>query len=265
MNIDYGKLCEGVVSVSKEAGKFLRKEVAGIDRRHIEAKGTHNYVTYVDKHSEEIIVGRLKQLLPEAGFIAEENTIEARQKEYMWVIDPLDGTTNYIHGLPCYSISIALMHQNEPVVGVIYDPNLDECFYAWKDSPAYLNGKPIKVSTAPALKDSLLATGFPYYDYSLLDKYLDMFKWCLINTHGLRRIGSAAIDLAWVACGRFEAFYEYGLSPWDVAAGALIVKQAGGCISDFSGGENFIFGREIIASNNLIFEELKEVADRMLN
>jgi myo-inositol-1(or 4)-monophosphatase len=255
MAINYEELCSGVIEISRKAGKFILEETKRINREHIETKGTHNYVTYVDKNAEKIIIEGLREILPEAGFIAEENTIETEKKDLMWIIDPLDGTTNFIHGLPCFSVSIALMHHNEPVIGVIYDINLDECFYAWEGGPALMNGNPIRVSNAPELKDSLLATGFPYYDYSLLDKYMELFTWCLKNTHGVRRIGSAAIDLAWVACGRFEAFFEYGLNAWDVAAGVLIIKQAGGRIGDFKGGDDYIFGREIIATNSLIYDK----------
>jgi myo-inositol-1(or 4)-monophosphatase len=255
MTINYEELCPDVIEISRKAAKFILEETKKINRGHIETKGTHNYVTYVDKTAEKIIIEGLKEILPQAGFIAEENTIETEKKDLMWIIDPLDGTTNFIHGLPCFSVSIALMHHNEPVIGVIYDINLDECFYAWEGGPALMNGNPIRVSNAPELKDSLLATGFPYYDYSLLDKYMELFTWCLKNTHGVRRIGSAAIDLAWVACGRFEAFFEYGLNAWDVAAGVLIIKQAGGRIGDFKGGDDYIFGREIIATNSLIYDK----------
>ncbi|MFW5778056.1 MAG: inositol monophosphatase family protein, partial [Bacteroidota bacterium] len=155
--------------------------------------------------------------------------------------------------------SIALMHEKEIVLGVVYEPNLDECFYSFQGGNAYLNGKEISVSGKNKLQDSLLATGFPYHDYSRLQKYLELFTWCLHNTHGVRRIGSAAVDLAYVACGRFEAFFEYGLSPWDVAAGGFILKQAGGVVSDFSGEKDFIFSREIIGTNKLIYEEFLTV------
>jgi myo-inositol-1(or 4)-monophosphatase len=265
MAINYEELCSSIIEISRKAGAFILEEAKRINREHIETKGTHNYVTYVDKTAELIIIDALREILPEAGFIAEENTVETNHKDLMWIIDPLDGTTNFIHGLPCFSISIALVHHNEPVIGVIYDINLDECFYAWEGGPALMNGKPIKVSNAPKLKDSLLATGFPYYDYSLLDKYMQLFTWCLKNTHGVRRIGSAAIDLAWVACGRFEAFFEYGLNAWDVAAGVLIIKQAGGRIGDFKGGDDYIFGREIIASNSLIYDEFLSKTKEVLN
>ncbi|MCK4361464.1 MAG: inositol monophosphatase, partial [Bacteroidales bacterium] len=158
-----------------------------------------------------------------------------------------------------FSISIALMEGNEIISGVIYEINLQECFYAWKNSQAFLNRTPIKVSETTNLNNSLLATGFPYYDYSKLDQYLKLFKYFMENTRGIRRLGSASVDLAYVACGRFDGFYEYGLSPWDVAAGVLIVQQAGGKVCDFSGDKNYIFGKEIITSNQNIFKEFLNV------
>jgi myo-inositol-1(or 4)-monophosphatase len=253
-------LCKGVVTTAKETGAFIRNEAKQITHQHIEIKGNHDFVTYVDKTSEMRIVEALQKLLPNAGFITEEKTIASEVRDYMWVIDPLDGTTNFIHGLPCYSISIGLMKENVPILGVVYEINLDECFYSWEGAPAYLNGNEIRVSTRNYLKDSLLATGFPYHDYSRLEKYLELFNWCLHNTHGVRRLGSAAVDLAYVACGRFDAFFEYGLNPWDVVGGAFIVQQAGGAVTDFSGGNNYIFGGELVATNNIMGEEFLNIA-----
>jgi myo-inositol-1(or 4)-monophosphatase len=221
----------------------------------IEIKGKNDFVSYVDKTSEKLIVEGLEKLLPEAGFIAEEGTSTKKGDVYNWIIDPLDGTTNFIHGIPCFAISIALMRNQELIMGVIYEINFDECFYAWEGSKAYLNGKEISVSKIDKVSDSLIATGFPYYDYSRLNEYMELFKHFMKNTHGLRRLGSAATDLAYVACGRFEGFYEYCLQPWDVAAGAFIVKQAGGKVTDFKGEENYIFGREIVAGNSTFFPE----------
>lgn len=248
-------ICQQVIEISKQAGAFIRDERYKINVNHVQSKGTHDFVTYVDKTAEKLIIENLQKLLPQSGFIAEENTVETKNEEYMWIIDPLDGTTNFIHGLPCFSVSIGLMHNQKLILGVVYEVNLDECFYAWKGSPAYLNGKEIRASGTKNLKDSLLATGFPYHDYSLLEKYMELFTWCLHNTHGVRRIGSAAVDLVYVACGRFEAFFEYGLNSWDVAAGSFILQQAGGKVTDFDGKDNFIFGKQLVATNALIHEE----------
>ncbi|MDF2438509.1 MAG: inositol monophosphatase [Bacteroidota bacterium] len=252
---DLQTLCHDVCTLSKQVGSFIRIERSKFSTERIEVKGKNDFVSYVDKTSEMQLVEGLSKLLPGSGFIAEEGTSSHSDETYKWIIDPLDGTTNFIHGIPCYSISIGLMRENQLVMGVIYEINLDECFYAWEGSKAYLNGKEINVSKAPALADSLIATGFPYYDYSKIDEYLEVFKYFMKNTHGLRRLGSAATDLAYVACGRFEGFYEYSLQPWDVAAGAFLVQQAGGKVTDFKGGNNYIFGKEIVAGNDLCFAE----------
>lgn len=252
MNLE--RLTYDVCDLTLEVGEFLKKEVSKLKTSDIISKGIHNYVTYVDRESEGRIVDRLSALLPGSGFIAEENSA-LKPGEFTWVIDPLDGTTNFIHGVPLYCISIGLMYQGETILGVVYEPNLKECFYTWKAAPAYLNREIIRVSSASSVQDSLFATGFPYYDYSRLDDYLAVFKHLLQNSHGARRLGSAAADLAYVACGRYDGFYEYGLSPWDVNAGGLLVKQAGGIVTDFSGTENYIFGKQIIATNNSLFTE----------
>ena len=244
-----------VVNISRAVGHFIKNEVDKLEVTDIEEKGLHDLVTYVDKESERMLVAELGKILPEAGFIAEENASLEKTEKFNWVIDPLDGTTNFIHRVPLYAISIALLDKNEIILGVVFEVNLNECFYAWKNSPAFLNGKEIHVSNTEKLNNSLLATGFPYYDYSMLDPYLDLFKDLMRTTRGIRRFGSAAVDLAYVACGRFDLFFEYGLQSWDVAAGALIVKQAGGKVSDFGNNNNYVFGKQIFASNKLVHNE----------
>jgi myo-inositol-1(or 4)-monophosphatase len=252
------RITEQVCEVSKQTAEFIHGEVDKLRVSDIETKSIHNFVTYVDKASEERLVKGLSKIIPGTGFIAEESP-EMEMKELNWVIDPLDGTTNFIHGVPVYSISIALMEKKEILLGVILEINQKECFYTWKGSPSWLNGRQISVSKTNRLSDSLLATGFPYYDYSRLGPYLNLFRFLLEHSHGIRRLGSAAADLAYVACGRVEGFYEYGLSPWDVAAGTILVKNAGGKVTDFGAGENFIFGKEIVATNSAIFEEFMKV------
>ncbi len=244
-----------VVNLTKAVGYFIRQEAEKFSEKDVEVKGEHNFVTYVDKTAENMLIKELKKMLPEAGFIAEEEQDLERGDRFNWIVDPLDGTTNFIHSVPLYSISIALTDRDEIIAGVVYEINLQEAFYAWKGSPAYLNGKEISVSDKQKVDDTLIATGFPYYDYSLLDKYLDLFKDLMKNSRGIRRLGSAAVDLAYVAAGRFDIFYEYGLNPWDVAAGALIVQQAGGKVSDFNNDNNFLFGKEIVASNGKVHQE----------
>jgi len=232
----------------------MAEERKSFDNSKIETKGLHDLVSYVDRTSEKRIIAGLQEVLPESGFIAEEGTSTKRGDRFNWVIDPLDGTTNFIQGVPVYAVSIGLLDYDELVLGVVYEVGRDECFYAWKDGGAYLNGKPIHVSERNSIQDALLATGFPYNDFSKLDEYLGFLKWTMTNARGVRRLGSAATDLAYVACGRFDAFWEYDLKPWDVAAGALIVKEAGGVVTDYKGGNNYLFGREIVASNGLLDE-----------
>jgi myo-inositol-1(or 4)-monophosphatase len=253
--VNYGILCGRVVELAKETGKLIREEAMRFTIEDIEAKGLHDYVSYVDRQAEEMLVTGLKEFLPDSTFIAEEGTAAEGPAPYKWIVDPLDGTTNFIHGLPPYSISIALMHENKLVLGVVYEITLDECFYSWEGSPVYLNDTKVKVSDAVALSQSLISTGFPYNDFSRMRQFITTLEYFMKNTHGLRRLGSAAVDLAYVACGRFDAFYEYSLKPWDVAAGAFLVQQAGGKVSDFNGNGNFLFGEEIVAANPLVFEE----------
>lgn len=252
------RICEQMIKAATETGRFILAEQAKFTESKVEEKGLHNLVSYVDKTAEEKLVAALSQVLPEAGFITEEETVEQVKAEYKWIIDPLDGTTNFIHGVPCYAVSLALVKDDVPVAGVIYEINRAESFYAWQGGGAYLNGKPIKVSDRTKLNDSLLVTGFPYYDYGKLDQYLSLFKHLMKHSRGIRRLGSAATDMAYVACGRFEAFYEYGLSPWDVAAGIIIVQEAGGVCADFSGGNNYLFGKELVCSNGHVQQELMD-------
>ena len=259
------KLCQDVCLLTKKTGVFIKEQRELFSSAKIEVKGKNDFVSYVDKTAEKQLVEGLSLLLPEAGFIAEEGTSTKKGEHYNWIIDPLDGTTNFIHGLPCFAISIALMRDNRLVMGVIYEINLDECFYAWEGSKAYLNEKEIHVSSNSTLSSSLLATGFPYYDYHRMDEYMELFKYFMKNTRGLRRLGSAATDLAYVACGRFEGFYEYSLQPWDVAAGAFIVQQAGGKVTDFKGGEDYIFGKEIVAGNSASFDEFLNAVQKFFN
>jgi myo-inositol-1(or 4)-monophosphatase len=219
----------------------------------VEEKTFNQLVSFVDKTAELMLVEGLQKALPEAGFITEENTIATEQKEFMWIIDPLDGTTNFIHGLPVFSVSIGLMFKNELVLGVVYECNQDEMFYAWKESKAYLNNKEIYVKQNPHLSKSLIATGFPYYDFEVMDQYINTLKYLMVNTQGMRRMGSAAVDLVYTACGRFDGFFEYGLHPWDVAGGAFIVQQAGGKLSTFSGSNDYVFDKTLIASSAALY------------
>jgi myo-inositol-1(or 4)-monophosphatase len=256
------QIAKQVIEISKQAGDFIRQERKSFSSDKIEYKGLNDLVSYVDKGAEQIIVSGLERVLPEAGFITEEKTTTKIGERYNWIIDPLDGTTNFIHGLPVYSVSIALQEYNELVFGVVYEINQDECFYAWKDSPAYLNGNEIKVSSAPTIADSLIATGFPYYDFVKQPQYIELLNYLMQNCHGLRRLGSAATDLAYTAAGRFDAFYEYNLNAWDVAAGIVIVRQAGGQVVNFKGGYEVLDTRELLATNGKITAEMLEVVQQ---
>jgi len=223
-------------------------------------KALNQLVTDVDIRFEKKLVAICSDLLPDSTFLTEEKTIEEKlDVKYRWIIDPIDGTTNFIHQIPAFAISIALQENGQTILGVVYELSRDEMFYAVKGEGAFLNGEPIQVAKHQELKDTLLATGFPYYDFDQMAAYLNVLRTFMHKTRGLRRIGSAAVDLAYTACGRFDGFFEYGLSPWDVAAGAFIVEEAGGIVSDFSGGSDYIFGKEIIASQKHIFEEFKAI------
>jgi len=244
------------IKLVKEVGGFIRAESQNFTADKVEHKGFNDLVSYVDKEAEKRLVEGLGEILPESGFVAEEGTSSKKGEEYNWIIDPLDGTTNFVHGLPVYSISIALQQNHEIVSGIVLEINRDECFEAVKGESAKLNGKPITVSKKIDLSESLIATGFPYNDFDKMDDYLSILKYLMQNTHGLRRFGSAAVDLAYVACGRYEGYFEYNLNAWDVAAGAFIVQQAGGKVSRFNGDSDFIFGREILSCSEDIYKEL---------
>jgi myo-inositol-1(or 4)-monophosphatase len=256
---DLKNICSEIEKAAHEAGEFIRHESERFEISMTETKGLNNFVSYVDKGSEKMLVERLGELLPEAGFLTEEGTIEKTGIRYCWVIDPLDGTTNFLHGLPPYAISIGLMEYDEVIAGVVYDVRGQETFTAWKGGGAWLNGKPIHVSKAPLVADSLIATGFPYTDFERLEKFMGTLTHFCKHSHGIRRFGSAAIDLAYVACGRVEVFYEYGLHPWDIAAGVILVREAGGFFSDFSGNEKNLTGDDVVATNGLIGREVLEI------
>lgn len=252
MTTTYEQLCLQTCEVARAAGAFIAAQAKGFKSSMIETKGLHDLVSYVDREAEKMIVDRLSLIIPDAGFIAEEGTNTQRGDTFNWIIDPLDGTTNFMQGIPVYAVSIALMHKDELVLGVVYEIGQQECFYAWKDGGAFLNGVKISVTDKSDMHQALLATGFPYSNFDHLDAYMEFLKWALVNARGVRRLGSAATDLAYVACGRFDAFWEYDLKPWDVAAGALLVLEAGGKVADFKGNADYIFGRTIVASNSLL-------------
>lgn len=260
----YQSICQNVQEIARETGSFIRNEREKVSEKDVELKSVASLVTYVDKTAEARIVEALKKLIPGSGFITEEGTASHANEKYKWIVDPLDGTTNFIHGIAPHSVSIALMENEELVVGVVYEVGQDEMFYAWKNSPAFLNGKEIRVSTANKLADTLIGTGFPYYAFERVDDYNNAMKELMQHTRGLRRFGSAAVDLAYVAAGRFDAFFEHALHAWDVAAGVLIIRQAGGKVTDFNGGENWLYGGEIVAASEAIFDSLYSIVNKHL-
>jgi myo-inositol-1(or 4)-monophosphatase len=262
--MNYKELCFSVQEIAREAGSFIRTEGDKVTTEDIEFKDTTSLVTYVDKTAEANIVAALRKLIPEAGYVTEEGTADSNNEKFTWVIDPLDGTTNFLHGLAPHSVSIGLLEDGIPVLGVVYEVKQDEMFYAWKDSPAFLNGKEIKVSPTKDLQNALIGTGFPYYDFDRVDNYIAAMKELMQKSRGLRRFGSAAVDLSYVAAGRFSAFYEHALHAWDVAAGAFIVQQAGGKVTDFNGGKKWLFGGEIVAAAENIFDDFYEIVNKHL-
>ena len=241
----------------RETGAWIQEQQALLETLAIEDKGLNQLVSRVDREAETRLVKGLGALLPAAGFITEEATIAQQQEqEYTWIIDPLDGTTNFLHGLPMFSISVALCRGKDPVLAIVEVPPLGETFTAVRGSGAWLNGQPIRVSGRDSLSSSLLATGFPYTEFAQLQAYLNVLHGFMKGTRGLRRMGSAAIDLSYTACGRFDGFFETGLAPWDVAAGILLVEEAGGAVSDFHGKPDMLFGKEIIAGNPRIHQSM---------
>lgn len=245
---DFKDICIQAKSIIEKTGEFIQQELGKVSASEVETKALNSLVSYVDKTAEEQLVAGLSQLLPEAVFLTEEATVKSAEGHYRWIIDPLDGTTNFLHQLPFFSISVALQQAGQTVVGIVLEVNRKECFYAWKDGGAFLNGHSIRTREITDFSESLIATGFPYYDYSRQQEFLKVLEHFMNTTRGIRRFGSAALDLAYVACGRFDLFFEYSLNAWDVAAGAFLVKEAGGKVSDFAGGSQYLFGREILAS-----------------
>jgi len=262
--MNYKEICYSAREVVKEASAYIREKHDNRSNLNIETKGRHNFVTEVDKEAEQILVKGLLEVIPESGFIAEEGTSNRKGEIYNWVIDPVDGTTNFIHGLVPFAISVGLIENKEVVAGIVYEFGLDEYFYAWKDGGAWLNGDPVHVSSVSSIEDGLIATGFPYTNFKYMPQFMESVEYFMRNSHGLRRLGSAATDIAYVACGRFEGFYEYGLNPWDIAAGILLVKEAGGVVSDFEGHNTPLFSQNIICSNSNCYNEFLEVIKKLM-
>ncbi|PQA60289.1 inositol monophosphatase family protein [Siphonobacter curvatus] len=257
--MSFEKITLEVTQLAKAAGEFMLAELKHFDPTKIEHKYGENFnlVSYVDKETESRLVEGLSGLLPGSGFITEEGTVEqATDQEFVWVIDPLDGTTNFLHAYPQFCTSIGLLQGGKPVAGIIYEPFRDEMFYTWKDGGAWLNKERLSVSKVDRVQSSLLACGFPSRQNQKTEAYMNMILRITKESHGFRRIGSAALDLAYTARGWFEGYFEYNINSWDIAAGILLVQEAGGTVTDFKGEENYLFGGEIISSNGRIHQEL---------
>lgn len=253
------------IEAALDAGKYLKYNIGKV--KNIERKRGEetNLVTEIDKQSEALIIKKIHQHYPSHAILGEESGASETTSEYRWVIDPLDGTTNYTHGLPIYCVTIGIERNGEVIAGVIYDPNLDEMFTAEKGKGAFLNGKKIRVSTSGSLINSLLVTGFPYNVKENPDRVVEHFVTFLPVAQGIRRLGSAALDLAYVACGRLDGYWEVFLNPWDKAAGIIIVREAGGTVTNFAGNElDVLYNPNILATNGLIHAPMLEIIQQTI-
>lgn len=252
-------LCLKTTEVAKSVGTFIRQEFQNFKKERIQFKAERDLVSYVDLTAEKMLIEALAELLPEAGFITEESHSEYRDG-LNWIVDPLDGTTNFAQGVPHFCVSIALAQGEDVLLGVVYEVHQSECFWTWKGGESYCNGTVISVSDTSVLKDAFMATGFSVKNIDRLEGNMKLLKNWIQKTRGIRRLGTAALDLCYVAKGVFDGYHESDLSAWDVAAGSLIVKNAGGLVSDFDGGSDFLFGNTILAANKpLQATFLKEV------
>lgn len=246
------------VKAARRAGSLINRATQDLDLITVERKGISDYVSEVDRMAEKAIVETLLEAYPEHAILAEEGGAQG-QSDYLWIIDPLDGTTNFLHGFPQFAVSIGLQLKGVLNLAVIYDPTRNELFTATRGNGAHLNDRRLRVSKQTRLQDSLIGTGFPYRDFTYLDDYLKMFRELLPKTAGLRRPGCASLDLAYVAAGRYDGFWEAGLKPWDIAAGVLLIQEAGGLVTDFDGGENYMATGNVVGGNPKVFSQLLQV------
>lgn len=249
------------IDAATRSGEMLKSEFRSIDRSKTEFKSARDPVTALDRHSQEMIVETLSKKYPDHGIIAEEDDLRKAGDSARWIVDPLDGTVNYLHGSPMYGVSIALEVDDELRVGVVHAPTLGETYYAEKGGGAFRDGKPIRVSGTSKPIESLLATGFAYRRSETTHNNLENFSRLALKARGMRRMGAAALDFCYVASGVLDGHWELFLAPWDVAAGALIISEAGGKVTDFSGGDDFLFSNNIVASNGLIHDFIIENLD----
>ena len=254
---------ERAVKAAYLAGQDIIDNLGKVPGRDIDQKSGSDFVTRVDRDSEKIIIDTLREAFPDHHFLAEESLKEADTDAYRWIIDPLDGTTNYIHQYPVFSLSIALEYRREIILGVVYDPLRKELFTAEKENGAFLNKRRVSISPEHSLEDSLITTGFPFRRKEFIDLYLKLFKTVFQKTSDLRRAGSAALDLSYLACGRCEGFFEIGLSTWDIAAGDILIREAGGIVTDFGGGHEYLSTGNIVAGTPKVHEHLLQEVKRV--
>ncbi len=259
------KLLTTAVTAARLAGDIILKNLGRLSTADIQTKQAFDFVTKVDRWSEAVIMKTIREKFPNHLFLSEETLQQKGNGDYRWIIDPLDGTTNFIHGFPIFSVSVALEYQSEIVLGVVFDPLRDENFHAIKGSGAFLNNDKIRVSDTVNLENSLIATGFPFRRKEMISSYLDAFKKIFEKVSDIRRAGSAAIDLAYIAAGRTEGFFELNLSPWDIAAGSLLIKEAGGSITDFDGGDQYLSTGNVVAGNNGIHPEILKIIKQVFH
>lgn len=246
------------VKAARRAGGIINRAAQNLDLLHVSRKAHNDFVSEVDGAAEEAIIKVLLDAYPNHSILAEESGAQG-ESEYQWIIDPLDGTTNFLHGFPHYSVSIALMHRNIPVQAVVYNPSGNELFTASRGQGAYLNDHRLRVSKRTHLGDCLIGTGFPFREFSHVDAYMAIFRGIMPRVAGIRRPGSAALDLAYLAAGRYDGFWELGLSPWDIAAGCLLITEAGGLLGDLEGNATYMHSGNLLAGNPKIFAQLLQV------
>ena len=248
------------IKAARAAGAIINRASMDLDILKVNTKAPNDFVTEVDQMAESVIIDILQDAYPDHGILAEESgRTGARDSEFVWIIDPLDGTTNFIHGFPVYCVSIALAHRGVVQQAVVYDPTRDDLFYATRGRGAFLNNRRLRVSKRTRLSDALIGTGFPFRKGDNPKRYLKMFEEVMAEVAGLRRPGAAALDLCYVAAGYYDAFFETGLQPWDVAAGSLIVTEAGGLIGNFTGESDYMYQREVLAGSPKIYGQMVQI------
>jgi myo-inositol-1(or 4)-monophosphatase len=247
------------VKAARRAGSIITRASQNLDILQVRSKTHNDYVSEVDNAAEQAIIDILHEAYPDHAILGEESGEQGTNADFLWIIDPLDGTTNFLHGFPQYCVSIALQHRGMLEQAVIYDPNRNDLYTATKGRGAFLNDRRIRVGKRTRLQEALVGTGLPFRDFTHIDTYLAMFKDMMQKTYGLRRPGSAALDLAYVACGWYDGFWEIGLSKWDIAAGALLVQEAGGLVGDFEGNESWLETGNIVAGNPRVFGQMLQV------